>query len=180
MKEIEVKILDIDKEKIVTKLLDLGAKKVFEGDMNIEFFDYPDKRLKNENKILRLRTKGDQAELTFKHALSREGVKIAEEIETHTDDFETTREIIEQIGLKLLIQTQKHRESYLLQISEKEKIQFEFDTHKGIPTFLEIEASSVELVETYVNKLGFNMQDTTTMNGKQVMEKYGQKLSKLF
>lgn len=65
MKEIEIKILDINVEKIRTKLLNLGAEKTFE-DIHAVFFDSPRNKLKNQGNTLRVRKIGEKTELCFK------------------------------------------------------------------------------------------------------------------
>ena len=62
----------------------------------------------------------------------------------------------------------KKRISYVLG-----DIRFEIDTYEGIPTFLEIEAPSEEILEEMVLKLGFSMKDTKPWNGKKVWKHYG-------
>ena len=49
---------------------------------------------------------------------------------------------------------QKHRISY-----ELNGVKFEIDTYPNIPTFLEIEAPSEEIIQDYVQRLGFTMDD---------------------
>lgn len=48
MKEIEAKILEINKEKVMTKLEDLGAKKILDSELIATFYDFEDKRLKKK------------------------------------------------------------------------------------------------------------------------------------
>ena len=66
MKEIEIKILDINPEKIRKKLLELGAEKVFDGEVHVISFDLPDERLNKAGQHLRVRKVGKQVELCLK------------------------------------------------------------------------------------------------------------------
>jgi adenylate cyclase class 2 len=167
MQEIEVKILEIDKDSLIAKLKSLGAKKDSEGNMRYILFDFADRRLKRSGKLLRLRSNGKDVELTFKGNISRKKAKIAEEHEVQVDDFDTAMKILSSIGLTRTKTYFKHRISYVLG-----KVRFEIDTLPGIPTFLEIEAPSTALIEKFVAKLGFSMKDAKPWTGKDVMRHY--------
>jgi len=49
MPEIEVKILEIDKDEVIKKLNSLGAEKIFEGYVETIYYDTPDFKLKCQN-----------------------------------------------------------------------------------------------------------------------------------
>ena len=55
MKEIEVKILGIDRRKVEQTLTGLGAEKVFDGEIQTFFFDFKDGRIIKAKDVLRLR-----------------------------------------------------------------------------------------------------------------------------
>jgi predicted adenylyl cyclase CyaB len=167
MKEIEVKILEVNVPHVVAQLEKMGAKKTFDGMLDGGKFDFPDGRLKKEGKMLRLRKRGEQTELTFKKGLTQEIAKIAEELEVSVSSFEITEMILHEIGMQKNASVKKHRFSYQLGT-----IHFDFDTLEGIPTLLEIEASDVESLEAMVKKLGFTMDQTKPWTGKQVHEYY--------
>lgn len=90
--------------------------------------------------------------------------------EVNVSDFEKTLQILEKLGFKKAYQGQKHRQSFQLG-----KIKFEIDTWQDIPTYLEIEAPTEKDVKAYVEKLGFTMSQTTTMNMMQLEEYYQNK-----
>jgi len=167
MQEIEVKILDINTQEITKKLLSYGAKKMFEGDMNITFFDFEDHRLKKEEKILRLRNEGTDHVLCTKGKIKKGKTKSAEETETKVEDPEATIQLLESIGLQKQKQIKKHRIHFKL-----DNIHFEIDTLEGIPTFLEIEAPDEKSIEYWVQKLGFTMEMAKPWTGGDVMKYY--------
>jgi len=171
MEEIEVKILDIDKNKVIKRLEELGARKTFEGDVHASYFDFPDKRLDKNDSFLRLRKKGDIVELTFKKLISREKAKIMQEDEVVVNDFENMIKILKDLGLvELRNEAKKHRVSY-----ELEKVHFEIDSPDDIPAYLEIEAPDLEKLENAVEKVGFSMKDAKPWSGKHVREYYQKK-----
>ncbi|MBD3314131.1 class IV adenylate cyclase [Candidatus Woesearchaeota archaeon] len=158
MKEIEVKILDIDKKEVEEKLVSLGAEKVFEGDVNALFFDFDDGSVRAAGKTIRLRKMGDKSFLTAKSPVSQENVKIKEEYETEVSDFEEIRRILESAGMSVWLAMRKHRTTYRL-----DNVSFEIDKHNDqyshIPEFLEIEAKDAKTIYKYAEMLGFNRDD---------------------
>jgi len=172
MIEIEGKILEVDKEKVILLLEQLGAKKVFEGKVSARFFDFEDGRLGKKHIHLRLRTKGEKAELTCKQRISKAKVKIMQEDEIAVEDYEAMEKILVAIGLQEIYRYEKHRLSFVLL-----DVRFEFDTFPNIPTYLEIETTDVKILEKYVEKLGYSMKDVVSFSGKEVLKYYASKES---
>lgn len=171
MNEIEVKILDIDKNKVIEKLDSLGAKKVYEGKVNASFFDFFDKKLEKNNSFLRLRDKEKFSELTLKKSISKDTAKIMEETEIVVDNFQNAKKILESLGLiESKKKANKKRISYSLN-----DIHFEIDSLENYPTYLEVEAPNLEKLKTAVEKLGFSMKDTKPWSMKDVREHYKNK-----
>jgi adenylate cyclase class IV len=71
MLEKEIKILEINKEEIVEKLLAMGAEKTFEGFVHDVYYDFPDDAPKNKmeanGRMFRLRQKGEEHIYTIKN-----------------------------------------------------------------------------------------------------------------
>ncbi|MFH1283948.1 MAG: class IV adenylate cyclase [bacterium] len=169
MKEIEVKILEIDKDKVIRQLKDLGAKKVFDGTLSDSHFDFSDKTLRKEGKLLRIRVKGDKLFLTYKEPVDKSKAKIMEEheISLQAGHYDKLKSLIIKTGLKEKKQVPKKRISFRL-----EDVIFEIDTFEGIPPFLEIEAPSIERIKEYVEKLSFSMDDVKPWNTFDVFKYY--------
>ena len=170
MKEIEVKILEIDVEEIERKLKKLGAEKVFEGEVVSIYFDFSDKRLEKEGKILRLRQKGDKVILTYKELISQDKAKIMDEYELEVQDLELMEEIFGGIGLFPIYEFKKHRTTYKLN-----QTHFEIDKYPGIPAFLEIEAPNLEKLNEIVSEFGFSGEEVKSYSIKDVLEYYDKK-----
>ncbi len=168
MEEIEAKFLEVDVNNLISKLESLGATKAFDGNIVAGYYDFEDGRLKQNKKTLRLRTKGDMAELTLKVPISKEKAKIAEEIEVNVSDAGDMQEILNRLGICKCGELAKHRISYSLNDAH-----FDFDTYPGIPTFLEIEARSIGDIESYAVKLGLSMEDAKPWSSKELFEHYG-------
>lgn len=169
MKEIEVKILEVKVADVENQLKELGARKIFEGEVVWVVFDFPDGRLSKQEILFRLRKRGEQTELTIKKLISLEEAKVSEETELLVNDFETAKKILEIIGLKQKqgYPLQKHRISYML-----DNVHFELDTFPEFPTYLEIEGPSKEIIKEYAQKLGFSQNDLKPWGVREVFAYY--------
>ncbi len=172
MKEIEVKILEIDKKEIEKKLVKLGAKKTIDAKVIYAKYDFSDCRIKNANNLLRLRTIGTKSYLTFKKKMGAKNSKAKIEIENEIEvsDFKTTKKILENLGLTETLRGTKHRTEYVIG-----KIHFEIDTLPNIPTYLEIEAPSIKIIEKYVKLLRLSVKDMKPWTAGAVERYYQEK-----
>jgi adenylate cyclase, class 2 len=158
MREIEVKILDIDRGSIEKKLVSLGAKKVFEGILEAYYFDYNDIRLRKAGKSLRLRKENDRTLLTLKQKVHDKKFKIRNEYEIELSNFNKTKQILGLLGLHISSGIKKKRTAYSLG-----EIHLEIDKYLGrysfVPVFMEIEAEDERLIYKYARMLGFRPED---------------------
>ncbi len=173
MKEIEVKILEINVEAVTATLQKMGAKKILEDSLINTYYDFPSLTLKNENKLLRVREYSDKTELTLKKKISKEKTKIEEEIQLEISNPKEMHYILTELGLTPLRRTEKKRISY-----QWNQTHVDIDFYAGIPPFLEVEAPTEQLVEEMVKKLGFTMKDTKPWTGKDVFKHYGKPFTK--
>jgi len=160
--EMEVKILEIDVQKVLTILKQIGATRVFNGNISSEFF-------KNSAGLkLRLRRMSGENILTFKRTYPNSEVVHNEEIEVSFDNYEGMKQLLSVLGFLEYGSSQKKRISYIYQ-----DIRFELDTLPGVPTFLEIESTSQEKVRNGVEILGYTMTQTSTFTERTIKEHYG-------
>lgn len=165
-KEVEVKFLNVNKNEIIKKLKSLKAKKIFEGKITTSYYDYPDNRLKQENKTLRLRKKGNKAELTSKQKIIDKGAKISKEKNFIAKNIKPIKFILKSVGLEQVSEIpEKYRISYKLG-----SIQFELDKYKNLPVFLEIESDSIEKLKKAAKLLNLNFDDAKTFNAFEVID----------
>lgn len=169
MKEIEVKILEIDPVEIQKKLESFGAQKTFSGEIEWSMFDFADGSLSKKEIFLRVRKMGKKTIVTSKVLIARRMAKISEESEVEVGDFDRTVKILQAIGLspKKGYPMKKIRTSYAL-----DKLHFEIDTLPGLPTFLEIEAPSEALLEQYITKLGFSVENAKPWGARELYAYY--------
>lgn len=167
MKEREIKVLNIDKEEIEKKLINIGAKLIKDENQINYRFDTEDGFLKKTyNGYLRIRlTKNllngeTKNTLTFKRSLKRNTLRVNEETETEISDWENTAKILELLGYKQKRPGYKHRRSYTY-----ENIIFEIDTwdeNTYSKPYLEIEMSSEEDLERAIKLLDLDRSQVTT------------------
>jgi adenylate cyclase class 2 len=155
--EIEVKVLDIDPDRIRSMLAALGAVPAKKGREVNRMFDFPDERLWSSGCYLRLREFASKHVLTFKRRLPGTHYKTSEEIETEVSNGAAAAAIVEALGLVTRRIDEKDRESYRLG-----EIMFEIDTWPTVPPYLEIEAPTEALVEEGLRLLGISRDEKVT------------------
>ncbi len=174
MKETEVKILEINRQKIEQILGELGAKKVFEGEIQSIFLDFKDFQISKQEDLLRLRKTSKKTELTYKKIKHKQTVKIAEEYTVEVSDLEIMLKILESLGLSITGKMEKHRISYKL-----EKAQFDIDKYNGayafIPEFLEIEAGDIDQIYKYAKLFGYKHRDCRPWSTEEIIHHYSKK-----
>lgn len=171
MKELEIKILEIDRDQIVQRLESNGGRKVFDGLVESMFFDFPNKLLRSKSSILRLRTSGSQSALALKRTVDRSLINIQDEFEVTVSDWETMATILGSLGLVPWIEMKKHRTRYQI-----EDVHFEIDKYLDdfayIPEFLEIEAPSIEKLYSYAALLGYSQKQCQKFDALELAEYY--------
>ena len=174
MEETEVKILEIDSQKVVKTLkTDLNAAEVFDGEVQTLFLDTKDGQIHKKGDVLRLRKEQDRVELTYKKIRPDKTVKTADETSVQVSGLETALTILQALGFTVTQNMQKHRTSYTLG-----GVRFDIDRYSGeygfIPEFLEIEGS-VEEIMKYAEKLGFQEKDCLPWSTDELIKHYAAK-----
>lgn len=166
MDEIEVKIIDINKQEVIRTLEKLKAVKVFEGKMQSSHFDREGK-LKHRGELLRLRKKGEVQLLTFKRKKEAKDVKICDEYETEISDAHAARQILGALGYEEVKTDIRNRTSYRIKNSL-----VEIDEYPKIPAFLEVESPTREELKNIVHLLGYTEQQMKPWTRGQLLAHY--------
>ena len=170
--EYEIRVLEIDKEKIIKKLEKLGATK--KGEFNQKRYVYDLKPVK-ENQWIRLRTNGIDTTLTFKN-IEKDTIDGTKEVEVKVDDFEKTNEFLNRIGFNPKGYQENNRIQYILN-----NVEIDIDSWPMIPTYLEIEGKSKEEVENMIEKLEIDKTKITALNCSDIYNKiYKIDISKIY
>jgi adenylate cyclase class 2 len=155
MKEIEVKILNVNKKEIEAKLKKLGAKKTFDDKVFTIAYCYPNEDAKHLDRFVRLRKLGKDIMLTVKVRLPSKKVKVRDEFEVKVSDFKIAKEILNALGLTEFKRNTKIRTSYSIG-----NVHFELDTYEKENTLMEIEGPNEKEILKYVRLLGYTEKDT--------------------
>jgi predicted adenylyl cyclase CyaB len=173
MEECEVKFLNIDVDQITEKIEALGGIKQFDRMFKRIVFDYPDLRLNDQKHAwVRLRDEGDQVTLSYKQRLDvGDGVsndRSMLENEVVVSDFEQTAAIMRNIGLADKFYEENRRIQYKLG-----DVELDIDYWPQLEPYLEIEASTWELVEETIEKLGLDPADKKIFSTHQIYAQAG-------
>lgn len=166
MKEIELKVLNINKNQVLGTLRGLKAKREMQPTLITELAF---RRNSKQPFLLRLRKKGDVSELTYKKKIhsKKSRFKIEEEIETEVGDFNETKKILEQIGFKVFRHRQKIREEF-----ECRGVEVEIDTYPGVKPYMELEGSPKNITRL-LKKLGYSLKDTSKETATEILRRLG-------
>lgn len=151
--EVEVRIINIDKEDLINKLEKLGAK--FIGDWLQIRYVYDFKPV-DENRWVRLRTNGIETTLTIKeiHDKTINGTK---ELEIKVDSIENTHLILEKLGYKRRSIQENKRIRYILN-----DVDIDIDTWPHLNTYVEFEGNSEEEIIKVIELLDYKYEDAIT------------------
>lgn len=170
MQEFEITFLEIDVEKVEQKLLQIGAVKVGDYNFRRALFDYPDFRLNAKNSFIRLRTDGEVTTLAYKEKNENidGGVR---EIEVVVDSYEKTYELFKSMGFVIKREEENKRTKY-----KKGETVFDIDSWPFIPTYLEIESTSIEHAREMANQIGLKGEEGLISDPKETYKRYGYNL----
>ena len=168
--EYEVRVLEIDIKKMQKKLKELNAELVEDVFQRRYLYDF---KPVNPDKWIRLRTNGNTTTLTIKDVQSSK-IDGTKEMEIVVDDFNTTNEILNELGYKPRGIQENKRIKYNLN-----GVEVDIDTWPRIPTYLEVEGKNEEEVYKTLELLGIPKEKAITLNTQSIYKEiYGIDLTK--
>ena len=163
-KEIEVRFFDVDKEKLVAKLLELGAEDKGEDLLSeIIFYDQAG-TWSDAGRYVRLRTRNDATVMTYKHIM-HDAVDGANEVEFTVPDATLAESFLIGIGLDAARHQEKRRHTLNL-----DGVTIDLDTWPQIPNYVELEGSSEEELRKVAKKIGFDWDDAKFIDARKIIE----------
>lgn len=136
--EIEIKAYSENKGKIIENLGKLGAVEEKEKHQVDEYYNHPAKDLTKINEYIRLRYKPGENKGVFAHHINiADGVN--KEFEVEVGDLKTFKEMLVNLGFKMLGIIDKKRKTYSLN-----DFKITFDEVKDIGNFIEVETDGDE------------------------------------
>lgn len=165
-KEIEIRILNIDKKKFIEDIIALGAKKQSECLQKRYVYDF---NPVNPKKWIRLRTNGVKNTITVKEIIDNQVIDGTNELEVEVSDFNIANLILKELGYVPRNYQENHRIVYNLN-----EVEISIDTWPKIPTYVELEAKSEELIKKLLSIIEYNEKDLTTLDVASIyMNVYG-------
>jgi adenylate cyclase, class 2 len=170
MIEIEIKVLEINKQEMVDKLIKLGAKKILDEDIEAYYYDKKNELSKNKE-VLRLRKIGNNIFLTFKKKIHDKEISKREEFEIEVNNFNEMDNILKNLKYKIIKKINKHRTSYKI-----DNTIFEIDEFKdfNIPCLMEIESKTEKEIFKYINLLNINKNKLSTLGFFGLIKHYNE------
>lgn len=152
MQEIETKILDINKEEIITRLRNLGAKEMESVRLTIDWYAPAGTKKEGPHPwCFRVRNSSNgKVEMTWKSMETFVGdtARHSNEINLNVSDFEKAKILVEAIGFMHYAHQEKDRHSF-----HYKNWNFDIDTYPNMPTYLEIEGESESSINEAIKLL---------------------------
>ena len=169
--EYEVRVLEIDVDKIKSRLAELKAELQWDLLQRRYVYDFIPKV---DGKWIRLRTNGDKTTLTIKNLVSSE-IDGTQELEIEVDNFERCNMILKELGYEPKGYQENRRCQYSLN-----GVEIDIDYWPLIPTYLEIEGPSEEAVYNTLEALGIDRSSATTKDVESIYLDYGHDLKTIY
>ncbi len=162
--ELELRILNVDTNKIINKLEELNAIK--KGDWFYKRIIYDTKPV-DENKWIRLRSNGEEVTLTYKN-YSNSSVDGVQELEIIVSDLDKTKEMLKILGYEPRSYQENKRTRYMV-----DDIEIDIDQWPGLNPYVEVEAPTKEKVEYMINMLKEYGTEVTGKNAQTLYKDNG-------
>lgn len=170
MPEIEVKILDINRDQVIAALQKQKASFLFSGLLLVRHYDFRGNRLRKSGKLIRVRSfqpvvtaeimhrQRPWTEVCFKGKRQViDGMKVREEIQADASDFDAMCTILEKMGLHLTLTVEKKRDSYAFR-----QTHIDIDVYPGGIMYMEIEGPTAAAIEETITVLGLEKYPRST------------------
>lgn len=170
MHEIETKILEINIDIVIQKLVELGATKIKDTRLTVDWYCIPEALGGNHPWYLRIRSTSDgKNEITWKSLETFVGnTRQSKEINIDVSDFGKAKILLESIGLMHYAHQEKDRISFTY-----ENWNFDLDQYPNMPAYLEIEGDNEEHVGQAIKLLGLEKHEALSQGEtKLIRERY--------
>jgi adenylate cyclase class 2 len=155
--EVETKVLDINTDEIIQKLLSLGAEKILETRLSVDWFRQKGIAEGKDSWFLRIRSdSAGKHEVTWKAVAEVLGVaRKHKEINFNIDDPMKMADLFEELGLEKYAHQEKDRKSFLLK-----DWRFDIDQYPEMPAYLEIEGKDESHIKEVLKLLDLEKNRT--------------------
>jgi len=154
MLEKEIKILDVDVQKLCTLLEEFWAVKTFDGFIHDVYYDFENDKMQEEKRLFRIRKKWEVHMYTIKRKRKNKKIRQSDEHETEITDVDSFAKVLEKYGMDKIREKKKYRISYKLGTMEFDIDDYYIgDNSKIIPPLLEIEWAKKKDIKLWIDKL---------------------------
>lgn len=167
VKELEVKVLDVDIEKIENKLKSLGAKLISKEVQINTLIDSNERPIKSYlDAYLRIRESKDlindveDITLTLKKNIKNKDLRENIELNTRIEDKDTMLNILKDLGFNKVSVGHKERTSYILEGARIDLDTWDKDTYPK--PYMEIEVEKVEDLHKIIDLLEIDKNNIST------------------
>ncbi len=169
-KEHEIKVLDVDVEKLMGSLDKIRAKKVYDDVRTIIALDTSDRLFLNKkDKLIRVT---DEGNIKVTMHVNQSKPELKEVIKFKTSRLKETMDFFHEMGLDPISKVKAKRISY-----ELGRIDFDIDKFPAIPAFLEIDTEDLEkegyTVGTLLKALDLENNKVVVMGTEDIHRLYG-------
>lgn len=169
-KEHEIKVLDVDVQKLTKKLEEIGAKKVYDDERTIIALDTQERMFLNQqDKLIRVT---DEGSIKVTMHVNQSKPEIKEGIKFKASRLKETMDFFHQLGLDPISKVKAKRISY-----ELGKIDFDIDKFPAVPAFLEIDIEFLEEegyeLEQLLKELELENNKVVVMGTEDIHKLYG-------
>lgn len=172
--EVEVRFLEIDKDKLIKRLKKLEARDQGEDFLTETIFYDKEKKWLDEQKFVRIRSDRNGNTLTYKHqhSYTATGTK---EIEFSVPNVDDVKSFLEELGVVEFRVQEKKRHTLIL-----DNVTIDIDEWPSIPVYVELEGEDERDLRRVAEKLDLDWGEVVFENAKIVLEtKYDFPVSKL-
>jgi len=169
--EIETKVLDINVNEVKSKLLALGAQKIQETRLLVNWYQTKGEKEGSARWFLRIRSNSEgQHEVTWKGDPKTIGIaKVRREISFFVEEPEKVADLFKELGLEQYGCQEKDRTSFVFK-----DWRFDVDQYPGMPPFLEVEGKSEDHLKEGMKLLGLEGNRTYAQGERTlIQEVYG-------
>ncbi|MCI9063080.1 MAG: hypothetical protein HFJ17_00495 [Clostridia bacterium] len=168
--EHEIKVLDVDIEKIKERLEEIGAVKVYDDVRTIIALDTQDRSfLEKKDKLIRIT---DEGSIKVTMHVNQSDPKNKRGIKFKASRMKEVLDFFKEMGINPISKVKAPRISY-----ELGKIDFDIDKFPKIPAFLEIDIEDIEsegyTLDTLLEKLDLKDNKIVTMGTEDIHKLYG-------
>ncbi len=163
--EIETKVLDIDAKILKEKLVSLGAQKIQETRLIVDWYRIKGIKEGEDPWFLRIRSNSEgKNEVTWKAKSDILGIaRKHKEINFIITEPEKLSDLFEELGLEKYAHQEKDRTTLTLK-----DWQFDIDQYPKMPAYLEIEGSSEDGIKAAISLLGLE-NNKTWAKGERIL-----------